>query len=151
MRQHHRTLVAAGQSKTHEVYHSGRNYGTDQMQFRSRYNLTIANMEQSFAREDFDIGVYETKFSRAKISRLSRFLAIEPNHAFTEQKVNICSKKGTLIGDHLSQTIKRAYRGVYDYCETGFLRPLNCGTRHLLLSGRRRSTASADRIAHRSQ
>ena len=46
-----------GQSKTHQIDHSRRNYGTDQMRFRSRYNLTIANMEQSFVREDFDISV----------------------------------------------------------------------------------------------
>ena len=90
------------------------------MQFRTRYQATIANLESVFPPEDLWFGLYETLFSEPEVNRLSEFLGVETNHAFAKKQVQVSPKTKPELDAETKQLLRDFYADVYEYCYERF-------------------------------
>lgn len=63
-------------------------YGNANNQMRTRYDLTMAALDQVYAPEQIFYGFYETLFSQVELTRLTDFLGIDLQPAAFDQRVN---------------------------------------------------------------
>lgn len=120
---HHRSVLArAGKplKAETEIDHLRRAFDTEQMQIRTRYQDTIANLEQVFPPEDIWLGLYETMFSEMEVQKISDFLGIPSNLDFTDRRVNVSPKDEISISEATVSQIKDFYSDVYCYCNERF-------------------------------
>ncbi|NKI36430.1 hypothetical protein HFP89_14765 [Wenzhouxiangella sp. XN79A] len=122
VRHHRRVLnLSGGHLKTErDTDHLRRAFRSDQMQFRTRYQQTITNLEAVFPREDTWIGLYETMFSEPEVRQLSAFLGIPANLDFTKNRVNASPKHQSSLDPGTAAMIRDFYSDVYDYCNERF-------------------------------
>jgi hypothetical protein len=122
VRHHRRVLIRSGGCAKMESDedHLRRTYKTEQMQFRTRYQDTIANLEAVFTSEDVWIGLYETMFSEPEVQRLSKFLDVPTNLEFTKKKVNVSPKGKSALNGGTAAVIQDFYSDVYEYCNERF-------------------------------
>lgn len=88
-------------------------------QSNTRYDLTIANIEQVFAPEDVFYGLYENLFTPESVTALSAFLGLTPDPAFSTRKFNVSEKTGQ-IPDALMAAVAAEYADVYAWCGERF-------------------------------
>ena len=90
-------------------------------EMRTRYDLTVAELEAAFAPGNLHCGLYEEIFVLKDVHGLSDFCGVEARPALLENSV-FGSPKGRPLSDDASRTIARHYRGVYDFAAKSFPR-----------------------------
>jgi hypothetical protein len=81
---------------------------------RTRYDLTMAALEQAFAREDVFYDFYERLFSRETLERLCAFLGIDFHEPDFGRQVNVSPKEGGVaLPEETVRTIARHFAPVY--------------------------------------
>lgn len=86
---------------------------------RTRYDLTLARLEQVFAPEALHVGLYETLFQPDSLARLSGFLGLPPDPDFARHRFNVSDKTAPVSSD-LQARIARHYADVYRDCARRF-------------------------------
>jgi hypothetical protein len=101
-------------------------------QLRTRYDVTIGEMDKAFAPEDRYVGLYEDMFRPENIARLSAFCRVSARPELAEDKVMVTPVKRSLSEDTLSR-IARQFRPVYDFAASRYpqARDLWLGYRYL--------------------
>ncbi|MDG1663592.1 MAG: sulfotransferase [Pseudomonadales bacterium] len=104
-------------SETDELLSS---YDTVKYEFRTRYELTIKNLESVFSKDSIFYGLYESFFTEQSICRLARFLGtpnLNPDFSF---KVNISSKENQCLDEYAFSKVASFYKETYLYCDEQF-------------------------------
>jgi hypothetical protein len=91
----------------------GMNYMKPRFAIRTRYDLTIANLEAVFPREDIFYAFYEELFSDSAVARLCEFLDLPFREANYAEVVNGAKVKSE-IPRPLRMEIRTYYQQVYD-------------------------------------
>jgi len=98
-----------------------KNYKSTEYEFRTRYELTIANLESAFSTDDIFFGFYEKLFELDTIKKLGKFLDLSDFMTSFQEKVNVSPKTTyTQLNDELSRNIVDFYRDTYLYCDKKF-------------------------------
>jgi hypothetical protein len=88
---------------------------------RTRYDLTMDALEQSFGREDVWYGFYERLFSHATLAPLCDFLGIDFHEPDFGRQVNVSPKsEGATLPEDTVRTVARHFAGVYDAVQRRF-------------------------------
>lgn len=90
-------------------------------EMRTRYDLTIAELEAAFVPEALYCGLYEEIFVLKDVSRISDFCRVDARPALLEKSVFGSPKEKPLSDDAAGQ-IARHYRGVYEFAAKRFPR-----------------------------
>jgi hypothetical protein len=89
-------------------------YQQVRFRIRTRYDLTIANLEQVFAPEELYFGFYEELFSDKALSEICSFLELPFRRGNYDQVVH-----GTAVKSELPEAtktlVRNYYSGVYDF------------------------------------
>jgi hypothetical protein len=80
---------------------------------RTRYDLTIAALEQVFTPDEIHYEFYERLFSDAAVARICDFLGIAPVPADFGRRLN-ASPKSAELPEAAARTVARSYRAVYE-------------------------------------
>lgn len=94
-------------------------YRLDGVTARTRYDRTIAAVEQAFDTADVHMALYEELFTPAEIDRLSAFLGVPADHGMADTRVNRTEKEDVL-DPGLVDEIKLYFRNVYAVCHDRF-------------------------------
>jgi hypothetical protein len=86
---------------------------------RTRYDRTIANIEECFKPSDVHFGLYETMFEVSELDRLSDFVGLPSAGDLIGERVNVSPKSGEMTTEMLSE-IKQVYADVYAFCNDRF-------------------------------
>lgn len=86
---------------------------------RTRYDVTIENVEKVFNPESVFYGFYETMFMTDNLKRLTSFLGLS-DLSFDPGCFYNASPKNIDMPMSLIQEIKKTYQPVYDYISTKF-------------------------------
>ena len=97
-----------------------RAYRTKQYLIRTRYDLTIPNIESALGPEDIFYGFYEQLFSNKTVEKIDRFLGLTKSDPDFEQKINESSKSEQSISEELYAEIASFYKETYMFCEDRF-------------------------------
>lgn len=89
------------------------NYAKPPQELRTRYDLTIANLERVFASEDIHYEFYERLFTEAAVARLCGFLGIETRPPDFDRHPN-ASPKSAEISVTAMREVAQHYRPVYE-------------------------------------
>ena len=91
-------------------------------EIRTRYDVTIKNLESVFDQENIFYAFYENLFERKTIDKLKSFLDIAEFSADTNYKTNVSKKSESLIrlNESTASTIFNHYKAVYEYCDNRF-------------------------------
>ena len=81
---------------------------------RTRYDKTLAHLDEAFPADDVYVGFYETLFDRATLQELCAFLGIDFHEPDIERRVNASQKETDDLPDDLVRTVARHYASVYD-------------------------------------
>lgn len=79
---------------------------------RTRYDLTIANLERAFAPEEIHYEFYERLFTQEAVARICGFLGIDPVPADFDRRLNASPRSS--LSEQAMRTVTRSYREVYD-------------------------------------
>ena len=91
-----------------------KNSRAEGFQSRGRYDLTIENLEAAFDKDQIHYEFYETLFNDQSVTRICRFLDIEPMEANFEERVNE-SKLKYDASDEVKSEVRALYAPVYDF------------------------------------
>lgn len=83
-------------------------------QMRTRYDLTIEELEASFEPQNLFVGLYEKLADLDQLTSLSNFCRVETRPALVDYKANVSAKASPLDID-VATRIARQYRGVYEF------------------------------------
>lgn len=83
-------------------------------EMRTRYDLTLGELDAAFAPQDQFIGFYEKLGDVRQLNQLSTFCGVAPRPELAECKVHI-SPKVTLLDTEVIKMIASQYRDVYEY------------------------------------
>ncbi|QIG42657.1 sulfotransferase [Nocardioides anomalus] len=86
---------------------------------RTRYDLTMAALEEAFGREDVWYGFYERLFRRDTLQELCAFLGVDFHEPDLGRQVNT-SPKSAQLPDGAAETIARYFAPVYDAVQRRF-------------------------------
>lgn len=89
------------------------------VEFRTRYDKTILNLESAFDKENIFYSLYEDLFSDECISRLAKFLEIDSKIFDKSQFSNVSTRKEFLREETIS-VIANYYSEVYSFVEKRF-------------------------------
>jgi hypothetical protein len=87
---------------------------SDGYQMRTRYDLTIKELEASFRADNFFIGLYERIGDIDQLRSLSKFCNVDVRPDMLDHKYNVSPKASQLDMDAARQ-IARHYQGVYEF------------------------------------
>lgn len=96
-----------------------RQYKSSAYQLRTRYDITIKNLEQVFSRKDIFYGFYEELFTPDTVQRVCGFLDLPFREAKYEEIVN-GAKVRNPIPDQLRAEIRSFYSPVYSHVARQF-------------------------------
>ena len=88
---------------------------------RTRYDITVGEMEAVFEPSSMFFGLYEEMFDSENLSKLSEFCLVPTRQSQAEKKVNV-SEVATPISDAAYAKIASHYRGVYEFAAKRFPR-----------------------------
>lgn len=94
-------------------------YDNPNNQLRTRYDLTMAALEQAFAPEQIFYGFYETLFSQTELARLTGFLDIDLQPAAFDARVNASPTDEDLTPAAATE-LRRFYDVTYQGCMEKF-------------------------------
>lgn len=86
---------------------------------RTRYDLTIGQLEQAFDPSDLFLGIYEELFEPGQIARLSAFCNVPERPELADKKV-LVSPVAIPLSKDAYRRIARQYRAVYDFAAARF-------------------------------
>lgn len=86
---------------------------------RTRYDLTIDELESAFQPSELHVGLYEEMFELPQLSRLSDFCQVTLRPALVEQKINL-TRKTTALAEDTAAKIAARYRPVYEFVAARF-------------------------------
>ena len=91
-------------------------------EIRTKYEITISNLEAIFNSNDIFYGFYEELFEEQSISNLRSFLDLSEFSVDTNQKVNVSEKNDSLLelDEELGLRIFNHYKETYEYCQNRF-------------------------------
>lgn len=92
---------------------------TAEAEMRTRYDLTMGELEAAFAPDRLYCGLYEEIFVLRDIARLSAFCNVEARPTLLEKPV-FASEKGQPLSDEARRTIAARYRHVYEFMAKRF-------------------------------
>lgn len=101
-------------------------------EMRTRYDLTIAELEGAFARDKLYCGLYEEIFVLKDLKPISDFCKVEVRRVLLEDRV-FGSPKSKHLSDDAVRTIARHYRSVYDFAAMRFPRAMDLWTGYRFL------------------
>jgi hypothetical protein len=88
---------------------------------RTRYDLTMAAVEEAFPRADVFYGFYERLFSAQTLAPLCDFLGIDFHEPDTARQVNVSPKsEGAALAEDTRRTIAQHFAPVYDAVQQRF-------------------------------
>jgi len=94
-------------------------YKCDAVEFRTRYEQTVANYEAVFSPDAIFYSFYENLFTHGTINRLTDFLGITPLAANFDLKPN-ASPKAEKLDENAIREIVGFYRDTYAFCDARF-------------------------------
>ena len=95
-------------------------YKTKQCQNRTRYELTIKNLESVFNSQNIFYGFYETLFEDTTLNRLKEFLNLSHFSPDVTHKTNVSPKGDKKLNEALARKIFDFYKDTYLYCDERF-------------------------------
>jgi hypothetical protein len=108
------TLLSSSGDENLEAELLEKKYQQVRFRIRTRYDLTIANLEQVFAPEELYFGFYEELFSDKALSEICSFLELPFRRGNYDQVVH-----GTKVKSELPEAtktlVRNYYSGVYDF------------------------------------
>lgn len=108
-------------------------YKSEKFQLRTRYEITIANLEATFDPDDIFYCPFENLFQLQTIENIESFLGISGLNADFQQKVNVSPKNEPHINEEISSNIVNFYKDTYLFCDKKFgLNKVWNGFRYLL-------------------
>jgi hypothetical protein len=88
---------------------------------RTRYDLTMDALEETFARDQVFYGLYERLFSAETLAPLCEFLGIDFHEPDTSRQVNASPKaEGAELPEEVRRAIARHFAPVYDSVQSRF-------------------------------
>lgn len=88
-------------------------------EIRTRYDITVGEIEAAFPASSVHLGIYEEMFEAGNLGRLSDFLNVPVQQARTERKMNV-SKVATPISDAACVRVATHFRDVYAFAARRF-------------------------------
>jgi hypothetical protein len=88
-------------------------------ELRTRYDVTVAEIEAAFPASDIHLGIYEEMFEPASIGGLSAFLGVPVQQAHSERRLNV-SEVATPISDAACARVAGHFRSVYAFAARRF-------------------------------
>ena len=86
---------------------------------RTRYDMTVTEMESAFDPSMMYVGLYEEMFEAENVRKMSKFCGVEARPSLVQEKIN-----ATPIVDRLSDSAQKQiatqYREVYDFAAKRF-------------------------------
>lgn len=95
-------------------------YNSRQVEFRTRYENTIENIESVFSPEDIYYGFYETMFTETSFRAITNFLGISATVADFDKHLNKSPKSNGNLDVQAAKTIARYYKATYQLCDQRF-------------------------------
>jgi hypothetical protein len=91
-------------------------------EIRTKYEITISNLEAIFDSNDIFYGFYEELFEEQSISNLSSFLDLNEFPIDINHKVNVSEKNDSSLelDEELGSRIFNHYKETYEYCQNRF-------------------------------
>jgi hypothetical protein len=86
---------------------------------RTRYDLTVAALDEAFAAGQVHYEFYEALFDQAAIDRLCRFLGVEPRPANFDARINVDDRRRPLGRDEHAMGLD-CFAPVYEFCRRRF-------------------------------
>ena len=103
-----------------EQKHLRQVYRSKQCQNRTRYEVTIQNLESVFSPDNIFYGFYETLFEESTLNRLKVFLALPDFTPDVEFKIKVSKKSGQPLNEGLARKIFEFYKETYQFCDIRF-------------------------------
>ena len=94
-------------------------YTTYKCEIRTRYDLTIKNLEKVFNKEDVFYCLYEELFSVKSINKMTSFLGVNAERFDSKEYHNV-SEKSNLLSDSISREVAKHYSSVYHFVDNRF-------------------------------
>ena len=98
----------------------GRAYKANAFELRTRYELTINNLESVFKSKKYFYGFYETLFDKRTLNDIKSFLNLDNFEPDVTQKINVSEKTTFKIKDELAKEIFDFYKETYEFCDQKF-------------------------------
>lgn len=95
-------------------------YRSSQCEIRTRYELTIRNLESVFRPESIYYGFYESLFEKRTLGDIKSFLNLGDFSPNTREKVNVSEKTEHVLQESLAAEIFEYYRDTYAYWDARF-------------------------------
>lgn len=86
---------------------------------RTRYDMTIAELESAFHSSELHVSLYEEMFELPQLNKLSDFCQVSLRPALVEQRINL-TRKTTALAEDAAAKIAARYRPVYEFVATRF-------------------------------
>lgn len=105
-----------------EREHLIKKFATHQCAVRTRYDVTIKNLESVFNKDDIFYSLYEDLFTPSTFQRIQGFLQLEAFKPNSHLKINAIDKQNhfSVLDEELERTIFEFYRPTYEYCDSRF-------------------------------
>jgi hypothetical protein len=95
-------------------------YKRNKYEIRTRYEVTIKNLEAVFPSSHIYYGFYERIFTDDALKEMQNFFAIDEFNPNTEDKFNVSKKTTDNIDAQLRNDIFNFYRSTYEFCDERF-------------------------------
>ncbi|MBP6645491.1 MAG: sulfotransferase [Burkholderiaceae bacterium] len=97
-----------------------RSYKSEGMEFRTRYERTITNLEMVFDPKNLFYGFYEMLFTQESMIRLADFLEISELNVDFASHINVSPKAETGIEPDTVKKVVDYYESTYQFCLNRF-------------------------------
>ena len=94
-------------------------YNSPRTQLRTRYEVTVENLERAFDPDDVFFGFYESLFTVETVAGITGFLGIDYRQPEFAKKVNSTPRRTALSQDAVDET-RRFYAQTYEFCRNRF-------------------------------
>lgn len=95
-------------------------YSASEMEFRTRYEKTIRNIEAVFPEKDILYEFYESLFNVSSIKKITEFLGIPFLEPDLNKMVNSSPKENSVISEECKKLVVAYYEETYKYCMNKF-------------------------------
>lgn len=107
-----------------------KHYNSLQFQIRTKYEITLEQLDKTFAPNNLYIGIYESMFEDSNILKLSKFCNVDFNPNFRVQRFN--STRSQELDPELGARCYEFYKPTYDYIEKRFPEIKSLWSAHLV-------------------
>jgi hypothetical protein len=94
-------------------------YKSRRCELRTRYDITINEIENAFPKNNCYFGIYESMHTEGELIRLSEFIGIDYNIEFVTKKFNV-GRKYNELNSVIENEIVQYYDDVYKFCGERF-------------------------------